>query len=310
MTSDGIVLRSVRGVYSVQVGARIVHCTLRGNLKKRLEYSTSETLARRVTRVKRHTGRDTLAVGDRVQVVVGQQGAGVIEGVLPRRTRFSRAGFRGREHTVVCNMDQVVIVFACAEPYPDLWKLDRFLAAAEADELAPIVVANKADIADAAPFNEYRDIGYSIVVASAKLGTGVEEIRERLRGKVSAFVGPSGVGKSSLLNSVQPGLELRTGDMGAVTHKGRHTTTSAQLIPLRIGGWVADTPGLRQFELLDLSHEEIADCLPEFRGFVGRCRFDDCRHVSEPNCAIKAAVASGAISRRRYESYLAMSAGA
>lgn len=207
-------------------------------------------------------------------------------------------------------MDQVVIVFACAEPYPDLWKLDRFLAAAEADELAPIVVANKADIADAAPFNEYRDIGYSIVVASAKLGTGVEEIRERLRGKVSAFVGPSGVGKSSLLNSVQPGLELRTGDMGAVTHKGRHTTTSAQLIPLRIGGWVADTPGLRQFELLDLSHEEIADCLPEFRGLVGRCRFDDCRHYSEPNCAIKAAVASGAISRRRYESYLAMSAGA
>jgi ribosome biogenesis GTPase len=300
----------VRGVYTVQVGARIHHCTLRGNLKKELEYSTSEALARRVTRVRRHPGRDALAVGDRVQVVVGHQGVGIIEGILPRRTRFSRAGFRGREHTVVCNIDQVVIVFACAEPNPDLWKLDRFLAAAEAEDLSPIVVANKADLADAGPFDEYRALGYRVVVASAKRGAGVEELRELLRAKISAFVGPSGVGKSSLLNSVQPGLELRTGDMGTVTHKGRHTTTSAQLIPLRIGGWVADTPGLRQFELLDLSHEEVADCFPEFRGFVGRCRFDDCRHDSEPDCAIKCAVASGVISRRRYESYLGMVAGA
>jgi len=306
MTVEGIVLRCLRGSYAVHAGSHVLHCTLRGNLKKRFEYTTSQTYARRVTRVKSYPPRDVITVGDRVRVLVGPRNTGVIEEVLPRRTRFSRAGFRGREDTVVCNIDQVAIVFACAEPNPDPWKLDRFLVAASAEELEPIIVANKCDLAAPTAFDEYRAIGYRVHVTSAVTGVGVPELREMLRNRISAFVGPSGVGKSTLLNTIEPGLDLKTAAVGDVTHKGRHTTKTAQLIPLCTGGWVADTPGLRQFELLDLSPEEIADCFPEFADFIGHCRFDDCKHVNEPGCGIKQAVEDGRISRRRYESYVAI----
>lgn len=306
MTVEGIVLRSVRGTYTVQAGSRVLHCALRGNLKKQLEYSTSEAVSRRVTRVRRHPGRDALAVGDRVTVAVGPHGAGVIESVLPRRSTYSRAGFRGREHTVVCNLDQVVIVFAAAEPNLDPWKLDRFLVAAEAENLAPVIVANKCDLASPQAFGEYDALGYAVVATSAITGHGMERLGALLTDKISAFVGPSGAGKSSLLNRLQPGLDLRTSEVGRVTHKGRHTTTAAQLLPLRTGGWVADTPGLRQFDLLDLSSEEIADCFPEFRALLGKCRFDDCRHRTEPGCAIKEAAEAGVVGRRRYESFLSL----
>lgn len=312
MVKEGIVLRAVSGEYTVQSNGRIIRCTLRGNLKKEFQYTTSASYARRVIRAKRPYTRDTVSVGDRVRFVEIGKDMGVIEEVLPRRSRLVRAGFRREEHTIVCNLDQLVIVFACAEPNPDVWKLDRFLIAAEAEGLDSLIVANKRDLVPEMawhqPFAEFAAIGYRVLPTSAKTGEGVDCLRDALRDKVSAFVGPSGVGKSSLLNIIQPGLQLRTGDVGQVTHKGRHTTTASQLIPLHSGGWVADTPGLRQFELLELDRDALASCFVEFEPYLGECRFPDCCHEVEPGCAIKAAVERGEIGLRRYQSFLQMAA--
>lgn len=330
---EGIVLRAVSGVYTVQradtpesdnrrPAARresresgdsceheppVIHCTLRGNLKKDFQYTTSESFAKRVTRAKRSFVTDTVSVGDRVKYVEAKQGAGVIEEVLPRRSRFSRAGFRGKEQTMVCNLDQIVIVFACAEPNLDPWKLDRFLVATESEGLEPLIVANKCDLVPDGEagrmFAEWASLGYRVIQTSARRGFGLEELRLALDGKVSAFVGPSGVGKSSLLNAIQPGLNLKTGDIGYVTYKGRHTTTAVQLIPLRSGGWVADTPGLRNMDLFETDRDDLALFFPEFQPLLGRCRFDNCRHAAEPGCAIREAAEQGGISPRRYESF-------
>lgn len=309
---EGIVLRAVSGVYTVQINGRTFQCTLRGNLKKEFQYTTSASRARRVIRAKRPYTHDVVSVGDRVRIVETGRDTGVIEEVLPRRSRLARSGFRGREQTIVCNLDQLVIVFACAEPNPDVWKLDRFLIAAEAEGLEPLIVANKRDLVPASewrrPFVEFEAIGYRVLPTSAKTGEGVEALRDALREKVSAFVGPSGVGKSSLLNVIQPGLQLRTGDIGHVTYKGRHVTTAAQLIPLHSGGWVADTPGLRQLELLELDREELAACFVEFEPYLGACRFQDCRHEVEPGCALQSAVEKGEISPRRFQSFLQLAA--
>ncbi|HXG24333.1 MAG TPA: ribosome small subunit-dependent GTPase A [Chthonomonadales bacterium] len=309
---EGIVLRAVSGVYTVQINGRTIQCTLRGNLKKEFQYTTSASHARRVIRAKRPYTHDTVSVGDRVRIVETGRDMGVIEEVLPRRSRLVRAGFRGREQTIVCNLDQLVIVFACAAPNPDVWKLDRFLIAAEAEGLEPLIVANKRDLVPVSewrrPFVEFEAIGYRVLPTSAKMGEGIEALRDALREKVSAFVGPSGVGKSSLLNVIQPGLRLRTGDIGHVTYKGRHVTTATQLIPLHSGGWVADTPGLRQLELLELDRDELAACFVEFKPYLGECRFPNCRHEVEPGCALQAAVDKGEISPRRFQSFLQLAA--
>lgn len=308
--TEGIVIRAVRGVYTVQADGSLVHCALRGNLKKHFEYSKSESRPTRVTSARRPLTHDTISIGDRVRFAETLRGAGVIEEILPRQTRFGRSGFRGREQTLISNLDQVVIVFACAEPRLDPWKLDRFLVAAESEEISAVIVANKLDLVKESEFRDQFDaftsLGYRVVPTAAKRGDGVSLVRDLLKGRVSAVVGPSGAGKSSLLNAIQPGLNLKTSDIGYVTFKGRHTTTSAQLLPLSFGGWVADTPGLRNFDLLGVDREDLIHCFPEMREFDGGCRFDDCRHSAEPGCAIKSAVESGAIQRRRYESYAAL----
>ncbi len=305
---EGIVLRAVSGLYTVQSDGHTVHCTLRGNLKKEFEFNTSGSVARRVTRAKRPYATDVIAVGDRVRYSEVRHGSGVIEEILPRRSRFARSGFRGREQTLVSNLDQLFIVFACAEPRLDPWKLDRFVVAAEAAEIPPTIIANKRDKVTEeeylAAFGPFMELGYEALPTCAKTGQGLEALRSLMDDRISAFVGPSGVGKSSLLNALQPGLNLRTADIGYVTYKGRHTTTAAQLVPLRFGGWVADTPGLREFDMLDVDREELALCFREFVPHLGRCRFDNCRHGTEPGCAIKSAVEAGAISLRRYESFL------
>lgn len=299
-------MRAVSGTYAVHCDGEVIDCNLRGNLRKNIQYSTSDSLARRAVRVRRQVREDTIAVGDRVRFSRPQNSAGVIEEILPRTSRFTRSGFRGREQTVVCNLDQVVIVFACREPQPDPWKIDRFLAVATTEGLHAMIVANKVDLESEVPpeLAAFRSLGYEVLAASARQSVGIETIRERLVGRVSAFVGPSGVGKSSLLNSLQPGLNLRTSEVGQVTHKGRHTTVAPQLIPFQFGGWVADTPGLRQLELLEATRDEVLDCFQEFTPYLGLCRFADCRHASEPDCAIKHAVAEGQIPERRYRSFL------
>jgi ribosome biogenesis GTPase / thiamine phosphate phosphatase len=308
--SDGIVLLAARGAYTVQSGSEILQCTLRGNLKKEFQYSTSASHGRRVTRARRPHSTDAVAVGDRVRFTLGQPGIGVIEEIMPRRTRFCRSGFRGEEQTLVCNLDQVAIVFAVAEPRPDPWKLDRFLVASESENLEPVIVANKADLLDDAQieetFREWTSLGYRMIITSVRTDRGIDDLRAALKDKVTAFVGPSGAGKSSLLNKIQPGLNLRTGEIGYVTYKGKHTTTASQLIPLISGGWVADTPGLRQLELIEKDRDALIECFPELRSLVGHCRFDDCRHEAEPGCAIKIAVEEGRVSDRRYRSFLTL----
>ncbi len=314
-SNEGIVLRAGRGLYVVQTEAgRVLNCQLRGNLKKSLTYTKSGSQHRRVERVRKLRETDPIAVGDRVTVSVIEDeavGRGVIEAVQPRKAALSRKSGNERERqTIVANLELAVITFAAAEPRADLWKLDRFLVLAEDAELDILIVLNKADLATldeietiAAP---YRRIGYGVVAASVRTGQGIAELRERLQGKISAFCGPSGVGKSSLLNAIQPGLALKTGAVGETTFKGRHTTVATELLPLPFGGWVADTPGLRQVEFWDLDAEGVALCFPEMRDFVGHCRFADCRHREEPGCAILAALARGDVDPRRYESYREM----
>jgi ribosome biogenesis GTPase len=241
---------------------------------------------------------------------MGAADEGLIEEVLPRESAFTRLGFRGREQTIVANLSQLVIVFACAEPNPDLYRLDRFLASAELAGLDALIVANKADLVSPdAPdclFSEHVQAGYTLLPVSAREGKGLEPLRERLAGKVSAFSGPSGVGKSSLLNALQPGLSLRTTDIGYVTFKGRHTTVAAELLPLDCGGWAADTPGLRQLELSERDPGEIAASFREFRPLLGECRFRDCSHLREPGCALASAAERGTIPARRLESFRAI----
>jgi ribosome biogenesis GTPase len=312
---EGIVLKAIAGQYVVQADSdkdsrpRQLQCTLRGNLKKNFTYSTSGSMPKRVQRAKRPFVKDTVAIGDRVRFTPSDDKTGVIEEILPRRTRFARSSFRGSEQTLITNLDQLVIVFACTEPNPDLWRIDRWLVAAESNGLDPLIVANKRDLVDEATFREqfaeFTRIGYRVLGTSARQPLGVEELRAALRGRISVFTGPSGVGKSSLLNEIQPGLNLDTRDIGGSTHKGRHTTTVRELIPLDSGGWVADTPGLRQLELLRLTRDELVECFVEFRPYLETpCRFRDCRHENEPGCKIKAAVEAGEISPRRYESFL------
>ncbi|HLV79807.1 MAG TPA: ribosome small subunit-dependent GTPase A, partial [Chthonomonadaceae bacterium] len=238
---EGLVLKVFSGAYMVQADPdeadrpRILRCSLRGVLKKKFDYSTSSSLPRRVLRAKQPFNSDVVAVGDRVRFLPIDDEEGIIEEVLPRQSRFARATFRGRVQTLVTNLDQLVIVFACAEPNPDLWRLDRWLVAAESNGLEPLIVANKRDLVDAATFGErfgdYERIGYRVLATSATEGTGIEELREALRVRISAFTGPSGVGKSSLLNALQPGLHLATADVGQTTYKGRHTTITRELIP-------------------------------------------------------------------------------
>lgn len=305
---EGIVIKATNGIYTVHSDNILFYCNLRGNLKKQFQYTTSNSFSKRVIGVRKQPVKDVLSVGDRVLFTPTCNELAVIESVLPRTTRFTRQGFRGMEQTVVCNLDQLLITFSYAEPNPDPWKLDRFLVAAEAEGLHPIILANKYDLIASNPaaetiFEEWSKLGYAVIAISVKQSIGIGRVREELDGKVSAIVGPSGVGKSSILNAIMPGLKLKTSEIGYVTYKGKHTTTTAQLIPLNGNAWVADTPGLRQLDLLRLSPEELFLCFPEFESYEGRCHFSNCRHLQEPGCALKEAVETGNISQRRYQSY-------
>jgi ribosome biogenesis GTPase len=264
---------------------------------------------RRLLRTLATDERNIVATGDRVWFRPALNDEGLIERVEPRHGMLTRAS-RGREHVLVANVDQLVIVMSLVEPELKPHLIDRYLASAEQGRIAPIVCLNKADLVDPVAFQPiigmYAQLGVPTLLTSAKTGLGIDRLRDLLRGRETAISGQSGVGKSSLLNAVQPGLGLQVREVSETTQKGRHTTTTAQLLRLEFGGWVVDTPGIRQFRLWDIIPEEVEGFFVEFRPFVPLCAFPDCTHTHEERCAIKRAVDRRQINASRYISYLGM----
>ncbi len=303
----GLVLKAQSGFFTVQTARGPLVCRVRGRL------------------LEERLGTDPVAIGDRVSVSVVEKlendmviYEGVIEEIAPRDHAFTRQapsaeGRRAeklpdREQVIIANPDQVVFVFACANPEPRLKMLDRFLVIAEKSHIPALICANKVDLVKRREakdlFDLYDAIGYPVIYTSATKGTGIKDLRRALAGKVSALTGPSGVGKSSLLNAIQPGLGLAVKEVSEATTKGRHTTVAPELFPLKDGGFVADTPGIRAIALFNIEPSEIDGYFPDIRPFIQRCRFSDCRHEEEPGCAVRAAVEAGDIWYERYESYL------
>lgn len=295
---SGLVVRTQSGFYTVETEAGRYVCELRGRMKKGPRLG------------------DVVALGDRVQLTPIRPGQGVIEQLEPRLGCFSRLAPNPRgayQQILIANLDQVVLVFACAQPAPRLGMLDRFLVTAEKQDIPVLILANKVDLVEMAEaqalFERYRELGYGLVYTSTQRGQGLLEVRERLRGRLSMFAGPSGVGKSSLLNQIQPGLGLAARQVSQATTKGRHTTVVRELFSLEGGGYVADTPGLKALGLWDIEPEELDGYFPELRSLVHQCQFSNCTHRHEPGCAVLQAVTAGQVHPQRYQSYLRMRFG-
>ena len=292
-TLEGIITRSQSGFYAVATESGQLICELRGKLKKG-----------------RRTG-DVAAVGDKVILSKLDDGSGMIEEIKPRHSLFTRLAPTPQgeyQQILIANLDQAVLVFACAEPAPRLGMLDRFLVISEKQGVPVLVVANKTDLVSLEG-GRYSSLGYTVIYTSAKTGFGVEGLKEKVIGKLSLFTGPSGAGKSSLLNVIQPGLGLSVRNVSSATSKGRHTTVVRQMFALDEGGYVADTPGLKALALYDIEPEELDGYFPEMRPLVEECSFSDCTHVHEPGCAVLGAVKDGRVHPERYQSYLRMRFG-
>lgn len=306
---NGLVIKAQSGFFTVHTEDGDFVCRVRGRLKQ--EWLDT----------------DLMAVGDHVRISLIDESDGMIEGMIEEieereraLTRLSSARGRGsrqwtrsgylseREQVIIANPDHVVFVFACAEPEPRLRMLDRLLVGAELQHIPAVICANKIDLIGRQEaetlFEIYHDIDYPVLYTSAESGEGLDELRGVLQGRVSALVGPSGAGKTSLLNEMQPGLGLRVREVSRATSKGRHTTVTPQLIPLDVGGWVADTPGIRALALFDVDPEEIDAYFPDIAPLVTYCRFSDCTHTVEPGCAVQEAVEEGEVSAHRYESFV------
>ncbi len=301
-----------RGMYRVRTPHGDLLCTIRGRLRKELTYAESGNLRKSVrqVRVKEH---DPVAVGDRVRALPVGGGRGVIEEVVAR----AGGAFARRDPapgnlrlTTVTGLDQLVAVFAARDPEPHLGLLDRFLVVAESQGVEATICLNKVDLGVPEDLERrlavYRALDYPVLLASTASGAGIEALRERLAGRTSALIGPSGVGKTSLLNALEPDLAQRVSAISNATGKGRHTTTGTRLCPLAgpAGGYLADTAGIRALALDLGSNERLDWCFRELRPHLERCRLSDCTHIHEPGCAVRAALGRGEIDRLRYRSYL------
>lgn len=301
----GLIIKAQSGFFQVEADdtGEVVQCRLRGRL---MELAQASAIA---------------AIGDRVIFVMNEDGTGAIESVDPRHSAISRAmrttGPRGagspeREQVLIANADQALLVFSAVQPTPNPRTIDRFLVMGEKAGLDHLhIVLNKCDL-DAegsarALMARYEAIGYSLLLTSAVSGEGISALRELLRGQISVFTGPSGVGKTSLLNQLQPGLGRAVKQVSRYHQEGQHTTRDSELVRLSFGGYLADTPGMRTLTIWDVEPEELDGYFVEIAALAPRCRFvADCVHRNEPGCAVRAAVEAGQIARSRYESYLAL----
>ena len=298
-TTQGLVIRIKGAAFFVESGIGEIRCSLRGRF--RLGDAPEEVLP---------------VVGDTVMVGIEQsRGAGGAQGVIvelgARRSILARTDPSQRKgyRILGANMDQAILVFAVKEPDLNLRLLDRMLVSAACGPMDAVVCVNKMDLADVrgdvdASLAPYRTMGYRCVCSSARTGEGVEDLAGVLTGKLSIFAGPSGSGKSSLISRVQPGLELAVGSVSARTGKGTHTTSHFEIHRLARGGYLGDTPGVREFGLWGVSKERLAGFFRDFAPLRAGCRFATCTHSHEPDCAVKDAVEKGDVSRERYESYL------
>ncbi len=271
-----------------------------------------ECTVRRVVRTMSRDTRNAVVAGDWVLFQILDDQFGVIERVEPRHSTLSR-GSRRHEHIIVSNVEQIVIVASASEPPLKPSLIDRFIISACKGDATAIVCINKSDLVDQAGIQPilglYGRLGYATVLTSAATGAGLPFLKQLLKERQTVFTGQSGVGKSSLLNAIQPDLELQTKQVSGGSSKGQHTTRRAQLLPLESGGWVVDTPGIRQLELWDVIPEEVEGFFVEFHPFVAFCRFPDCSHTHESGCRVKQAVDTGMVSLTRYESYLRIMSG-
>jgi len=297
---SGVILKAQSGFFTVHTEEGDFICQLRGRLKQHRQKA------------------DLATIGDRVEIEAQPDGTGRIEEVAPRRRvlmrrapspygRPVRDASTNRGQVILANPDQVMFVLACAEPTANPRLIDRFLVVAEAAQLPALLCANKRDKVTEeqahALFGLYPTLGYRVLYTSAKTRQGLDELREVLRGKISVLTGQSGVGKSSLLNALQPGLGLKTREVSVATTKGRHTTVHPELLLLDVGGYVADTPGIRTIAPWDVEPEELDAYFVDIRPYVQYCAFSDCTHMHEPGCAVRAAVEAGKIAPSRYDSY-------
>ena len=302
---DGLIVKDQSGFFWVEVENRQIYiCRLRGRLMEEAQSS------------------DIAAIGDKVQIQVNEDGTGTIEEVAERTSTLSRAvrteGNRGagqseREQVIIANADQAIFVFAAAQPTPNLKMLDRFLVAGEKSGIEDlIIVVNKIDLEDpshiAALFAPYEKMGYTVLHTCAIDRKGVETLQELLKEKISVFTGPSGVGKTSLLNAIQPGLGRAVKAVSQSRSEGIHTTRDSEMVRLENGGYLADTPGMRTLTFWDIEPEELDGYFIDIVPYVGECRFNNCAHIDEPGCAVRKAVDPGEISSSRYRSYLAFRA--
>lgn len=275
----GVIVRAFNSYYFVQTANKVTMCTLRGRFKKE---------------------RFSLLVGDEVEYTATGEEKGVIEHILPRRSMLRRP--------MVANVDQVILTFAAVNPDINPALVDRFLILAELSGLKIVICINKVDLADTNQLQAltglYQRIGYPVLLLSARQNTGLAPLKQCLFGRISVFAGPSGAGKSTILNALEPGLALTTGEVSAKIGRGKHTTRFAELLPLSGGGFVVDTPGFSFTEFTDVAAPVLMHCFPEFANIAGNCKFTTCLHHKEPQCAVKQAVQDGQIAPKRYDSYL------
>jgi len=289
--TTGVVLARSGGTFRVSTPRGEITAVLRGKLKR--------------------TDDDRLVAGDVVELALHREGPATVERVHERRSMLARRRASGgravrRPQPIAANVDQVVVVTAARDPEPNPRMLDRFLVIAEANGLPAAIVVNKVDL-DRTPveslLRRYGGAGYQVLPTSARTPEGLPALRDLLRGRETVFTGATGVGKSSLLNALEPGLKLRIGAISEKWRTGTHTTRAAELVPLAVGGFVVDTPGMREVGAWGIAPDELGACFPEFRPLLDQCRFDNCRHKAEPGCGVRAAAAAGTIDADRLLSY-------